>query len=59
MANTAEVFERIRLDKIQKLKTYEGNLRTRLMGGVADAELKAFLERDLKKTQSSISKLGG
>ncbi len=59
MANTVEVQERIRLDRIQKLKTYESTLKTRLSGGIPDKELKAFIERDLSKTQNRIKLLGG
>jgi hypothetical protein len=65
MANMEEVREKIRLERISKLKKYEEQLKSRIAGFVVDkndasaVELKAWLDRDMVRTKRRIAHLGG
>jgi hypothetical protein len=65
MANTLEVQEKIRAERITKLKKYAEHVKARIAGGIPEShkyrakEFRAWLDLDLKRTLKKIESLGG
>jgi hypothetical protein len=65
MADVKEAQDRMRLDKINKLRVYENHIKTRILSDVppnhldGPQEFRDYLQRELFKTQKKIGELGG